>query len=405
MSEKKSIGNVNILDLRKATEASVAQIEKIGNVNVVLYTAETSDLVARINIGNLNAPLEVPDGQVQIILSKTVLNKDYFQNKTDPEFLAVIGKLQVSADVSVEDINTKIIGLAVIGKVLCPDHLLGALQAKSKITMGKFASYPTLKQVRFGDLTLDECSLTALEDHSELAVIGSLTIPAILPNELLERKLACLFAQDGVTCHEENAAQLQKCLHKDTPALNTIPAGHEWTDQPIVLDSLTLSMKAGRKLFCTQKVQIDPEVTPQQLEAGFASLVCKDGIYCPVELKASLAKICDLLTTRAVFYSGTLWVVEGEERLYNSFLEALDGKVTIVVNGMLTLDPGIQAKALLERLAKLHNHGAVFCPSELIGIVQLRLGIKEGVLQDSAQAAPADEPSEYSTGNANYLVL
>ena len=61
VEQGKVIGNVGSLDLRKATEASIAEISRIGNVGAVLYSPETAHLVARLNMGNVGASVEVPE--------------------------------------------------------------------------------------------------------------------------------------------------------------------------------------------------------------------------------------------------------------------------------------------------------------------------------------------------------
>ncbi len=116
-------------------------------------------------------------------------------------------------------------------------------------------------------------------------------------------------------------------------------------------------------------------------------------------------KKIDPLKTRAVFYEGQLWEVDGEETLGTSFFEALDGKVTLVVNGLLTLAPDVDARLLAQKLAKVHNRGAIHCRPEQMGVLQLRLGIKEGAIVDSSAPPENSEPEEFSIGNANYLPL
>jgi len=209
-----------------------------------------------------------------------------------------------------------------------------------------------------------------------------------------------------VKCHEENSAVIQRFLHKDTPNITTIPTGHDWIEKPVVLDSLTLSRQKGRKLYCSEKVQIDPDVTPAVLDEGLAALVSEDMVLCPLGLKDTLMKKCDLLKTRVIFYEGTLWLVENEEKLYKSFLEAVDGKLTLMVTGSLTIEPEVEAKKLAEKVAKIHNLGAIFCRPEHMGIIQLRLGLKEGAVLDSTPHAEEPAKSEETgIGNANYLAL
>ena len=72
MGTGKVIGNVNVLDIRHATEDSIAGIEKIGNVNIVVHTRETAPLVGRLRAGNLNATIEATaEARVQLFSGQT----------------------------------------------------------------------------------------------------------------------------------------------------------------------------------------------------------------------------------------------------------------------------------------------------------------------------------------------
>jgi len=127
-------------------------------------------------------------------------------------------------------------------------------------------------------------------------------------------------------------------------------------------------------------------------------------ILCPKALQAVLARKCDLLNNQGVFYEGTLWLAEDTHVLYGSYLDALEGPFTLVVTGELTIDPAVDEKALAARLARVHNLGQIRCTPRQMGVVQARLGLHEGSLEDSTQAsnAPSDENQ---IGNANYLAL
>jgi hypothetical protein len=407
MSDKKNIGNVNVLDIRKATEASVSQIGMIGNANVVLYSAETANLLSHLNFGNLNVSAELPGGDnVQMLLNKTTINHDYFGNKTTPEFLAIMGKVMFEGDVTVDDIAKNISGMVLMGKIICPENLMGVLQSKSKMTAGKIEGYPHLSQVMIGDLLLDESGLNALPDQSEIAVVGSVTFPVVVPDQLIERKLARLYASGGIKCHEENAPALLKRLHERSREITTIPAGYEWIEQPILLDDFILAQKAGRKLFCSGKVQIDAEVSAAALDGGLSALISEDGVICPSGLKEVIARKCDLLKTKVTFYDGRLWIVENEQTLLPSFLEALEGKLTLMVSGCLKIAQSIEPKLLADKLAKVHNEGLIQCNTAQMGVLQLRMGKNDGAIEDISlpkEEEPKSDP--FGIGNANYLAL
>jgi hypothetical protein len=248
---------------------------------------------------------------------------------------------------------------------------------------------------------LDKQYLRSLDDASKLVVIGSLDLPQVLPNELLEQKIQQLRIIGGIKCHEENVSTLLARLTNPPAKLTTIPAGFQRVDRPLTLDNTLLESLPAKRLYCTTWVQVDPEVDPARLEAHLEALISEELVICPVELKSVLARKCDLLKTRAVFYEGELWLVTDEVALAASRFDYLEGKATLVVLGELTIDPEVDPGVLVSRLAKVHNLGEIRCTPEQKGAIQARLGLSEGELRDSTAPETAGEGME----NVGYLAL
>ena len=109
--EEKIIGNVNVLDLRNATAESIAEITKIENANLVLYTQGNAGLLDVLEIENANAMVDIPPGtSVQRTIGKIIINREYFRNQVDPVFLLVVGLAIVEADVPVDEIQKGLAG-------------------------------------------------------------------------------------------------------------------------------------------------------------------------------------------------------------------------------------------------------------------------------------------------------
>ena len=83
----KTIGNVNILDLRQATEESVAEICRARNVSLVLYSMPRPSLLAQLDIGNPNAAVEMPEFEPQIRTGQVVISR----GQAEPTFFVIVG--------------------------------------------------------------------------------------------------------------------------------------------------------------------------------------------------------------------------------------------------------------------------------------------------------------------------
>jgi hypothetical protein len=402
------IGNVNVLDLRKATEASIASIKKIGNVNLVFYTRETAGLITRMNIGNLNEMVELPEGVgVQPSMGENLMNKGRFKPQGEPQYLILIGQTIIEPDVTEEDIEHSVSHILVIGQFYYPEHLAGVIQAKARL-IGQQRAYPPFAHTHFKSLTLDQKYLNNLTDGSDVAVMGSLKVPQVLPNELLERKLRKLFVADEITCHEENAMVIQSRLAKGSGEVVSVPAGFALVEKALQLDGNAIEYLPARKLYCTERVVISPEVNATTLDKYLDAIQSREMIICPQALKSVLAKKCNLFDTRTIFYDGELMLIDDARQLSPARLSAIKGKASLVVSGELTIDPAVTPATLADHLLKVHNVGRIACTPEQMGIIESLLGLREGELADSTKAKEdKQEQAEKGLfiGNMNSLAL
>jgi hypothetical protein len=396
----KVIGNVGIVDLRNATEASISNIARIENAGLVIYSLETAALLPRLRLRNVGGMLEVPAG-TKIIEGQMTINTEFFQALTSPVDLVVAGQLMVQSDISTEDVQKGLGELSVAGQIYCPEHLAGIFQSKMRSLMGQFVIYPSGAQLIKGKLDLDENTLRGLTDGSSLAIVGALRISHALPNDLLEQKIGRLQVMGSIRCPEENVQVIQARLANKDAKITSIPAGFELVEKPLTLDSFVLESLQTRKLYCTGNVRIDPTVEPSLLDSHLEALICKAMVLCPARLRGILAHKIDPLKTKVIFYEGELWLVDGEARLSQSRFDYLEDKAVLVVTGELSLDPALDPKVLASRLSAVHNSGEIRGTVEQIAAIQARLGLNEGELIDTA----AETGPEEQLGNIGHLVL
>lgn len=404
-TEGKSIGNVGVLDLRTATEATVAGIRRIGNVGMVLCSPETAHLVARIAMGNLGGTIEAPV-DARLLSGQVIINREFFRDQPAPLHLIVTGQVIIEPEVQAADLEKGLGSLHLSGQIFCPEHLAGALQAKLRTLQGQLQTYDGALRLVLGDLVLDEHTLPALGEGSQFAVVGKVLVPKVVDNELLTRKIAKLHLIGHILCHEENAQILFSRLDEKTGMAKktVIPTGFELVDSPLVIDADTLGALPGKRLYCTKRVQIGRDVEAQALDRALEQLIVRNMLLYPRSLGEVLNRKAELTGETGLTYEGELWLVEGAEELVASRFEYLEGKATLVVLGELKIDPEIEAKVLAEKLAKVHNKGEISCTRAQMGAIQARLGLNKGELRDSAQETEEEEPKE-GIGNVGHLKL
>lgn len=399
----KTIGNVAILDLRDATDSSVEGIERIGNVAMVIYSRETAHLVNRLNFGNVALAIEVPE-DAQFSNGQTFISKDHFKDVEQPLDLVVNGQLLFERDVPVEDIQNGLRSLAVNGQLLYPENLAGVINSKVSFLNGQRRSYIQADYMTLSRLVMDENYLRSLKDGSSLAVITSLDIPQVLPNELLERKISRIQVIGGVRCHEENLSALMSLLVNQSglPRITSIPAGHHLVEGSIKLTEEALGALPVSRLYRTGTVEIAAGVTAQTLDERLDSLIAEDMVVCPAGLRDVVYRKCDPINSQIVFYDGELWMVDDETELVPSRFDFLEGKVTCVVSGELHISPDVKPGVLAEKFAAMHNFGEIYCTPEQRGAIEARMETNKGEILDSSGGD--DEPHE-GMGNVAYLKL
>ncbi len=405
-TNKKRFGNINILDLRSATEESVGTIESVGNINIILHSRETAGLVGRIHAGNINRAVETNDkSPVLTRHGQMVISKDYFKGQSEPVFLCVMGQLVIEPDVPAKDIQDKLSALILMGQLLCPDNLAGVVGSKTLTLLGHSSSYEPFSHNVLGELTLDETYLKGLEDGASLSVLGEVSALKVLDNDLIKQKIAKLSVLGEIVCHEENASVIQSRMPRQAEHMEIIPAGFEMVEHPLTLDANLIELLPAKNLYCKERLVITADVTASMLDSSIEKIVCKQMIVCPVGIKTVLAKKANLLETKIVFYEGPLWLVEDHLDLKTPRLAAMKEPSTLVVTGEVEIDPGVPADLLSAKLLKVHNLGRISATPEQLAVVEGRLGTREGEMEDSTEVNEIEAPGGISTGNVDFLVL
>ncbi len=406
MTEGKTIGNVNILDLRRTSEETIAGIGKVGNVNILLYSSATAPYISRLNLGNINVSIEAPkDAETRTVMSHLRLTPDSLQGSGEAGFYVVMGHVLVETggnNASMEASLQNLAGLVVMGHVFCPESLCGIVQPKINQQMGQFIPYPDDAVLISSSLELTAGFLRELKRPTGFVVTGSVMATEDLGG-LVAEKVDYLQVRGSIVCSAENAEIIRSKLRGGKSKLTVIPSGYRYREGDLSLDATTLESLHEAKLFCTGLVIFDFDVTPRAVEQGLVGLRSLGLIICPEALKDVLKTRLDMVEDRVIFYSGDLWVFDEDHTLHASRFEYSQGKATALVTGSLLIESDVEPAVLADRFHAVHNLGEIRCSPEQMGAIEARLGIHEGELESSA---PSEEETEtYDIGNANVLAL
>ncbi len=400
---KRVLSNVGLLDLRYATSEALSDIRRIENVGMVLVAADSENAIPSVSMRNVGSSIALPAGvDLKIRNGHQRWGHEFLAQQAEPLYAVVNGHLLLEGTVSPEDVEQGLGGLIVNGHVLCPEAIVGALQAKLLQHNGHLQTYEAGASTVMGRVKLDRAFLDSLEDASTLVVVGRLDVPDVLEDELFRRKIAELRLVGRLRCHEENLAGILAKLNSgpSQPSTKVIPEGFTLYDHPLVLDGRTLLALGASRIYCTDRVEIAPTVSHELLEESIDQIISEDLIIAPKSLEQVVFMKASAPDNRVVTYDGELWLVEDEMEIVPSRLEFLKGQATLIVYGEVTIDPDVDPSALHEKLAKVHNLGEIVCSRDQMGALQSRLGISHGEFKDIGQ-----DVTEEDLANIGYLRL
>jgi hypothetical protein len=378
--------NVGVLDIRKPPEKPLGEVQMI-NVGTVLYYGDTQEQLRsgqKINVGrHVEAS---PDAVVYV--DPVIFSQEVLEEWNSPREIVAFGPVLIAPGVTPKAVEDGLSALSLYGgPFVCPQELRSVMQNRIKQSDSQPVYYasPEAKMVN-GRMVLDQSALDAMADQTVLLVNGPIRMTGVLPEENLRQKISLLIAVDGILCCEENMAVLKSLLSPREgrePDITVIPASYQLVEKPIALDAAALESMTNGKLYCTQSVLIPPEVKANLLDAKVVSLISKDRVYCPQNLKDVIFQKVDWLETQITFYEGELWLVADERQLPIQALESLDGLATLVVTDELYLDAAISADLIQKKLAAVHNLGMITGTSEQLTAVESKLGLNDGTLKDT----------------------
>jgi hypothetical protein len=256
------IGNIGLLDIRNITDETIAEIEAIGSVGLMLFSPETAHFVARLDTGNVGAV-------VQASRSATVVNSRYViasgqLRDSSPLELFVNGTLIVEPEVTAEEIEAGLRSVGVNGQVLVPRHLAGVFQSRVTYQNGKLTSYDPKDVLVTSSATFDAERLSALPDGTSFHVAGRLALSGVIDDGLLRGKIARISGSGRLRLHEENAARVSSLIASSQGdlKLDVIPAGFTLVEEPVTIDEYTLGATVPARIYATDIVLIDASTPP-----------------------------------------------------------------------------------------------------------------------------------------------
>lgn len=362
------IGNVGMLDLTEATVESVKSIERIDNVGMVLYRAETAHLLALLtNAGNIGKTLEIPRGY-RFFKGTLKLNAEYFKHK-QPENVFTYGTVVIDRDVTLEAFEHSGLHMAVRGEVYVPKHLEGAVTASLLKMEGAEASIQAYQsELRFesGKFRLTNAYLSSLKEPRYLVVNGVLELEKDLDMEQFAARLETIHVNGIAMIHEEQSLYFYDKMQSINGQVKVIPAGFEHVTKTLRLNARTIRRFADRKIYTKHPIVLDADVSREAFSRAITGIQSTSMVICSEDIEDLVWERCPDVNTEIVSYEQAFVFVEGEEVWSKDQLLALKEPVSFIVDGTLILEDDVTEDVLEAKLRSLDLFGKVMIAEKRI---------------------------------------
>jgi len=131
-------------------------------------------------------------------------------------------------------------------------------------------------------------------------------------------------------------------------------------------------------------------IITSEIEAvGFKDVIVAGQIVAPKKAEKALVGAVSQLTGQIVYYSGeTPRLFVGEDTFSKSFLELIDGKMSMVLIGNFEFSSDVDAATLKQKVEEIVLIGNLRVPKELAPLVQLLAVVKMGniIVKENTEA-------------------
>lgn len=387
---KTIIRDVAVLDAREATRETIDAIESIRDVALLLLSKRTAPWFAAVRCDDVAAMCVLPDdAQMMMSNGSCLLCSDEAAGK---RYLLINGTVTVDAGLTSDKIREQIAGGMINGSIFCSASQMGALGGVGVKVNGSMETYPDGWQLRVGETPLRAAEAAALAPGARVYLAKRVLIERGAAQALAAAGVR-LQARKGVLCYASDAQALGQIYESDLSGCAFIPDGYTVHDGDLDVGART-AFKLRASLYLTGHLTVREDVDADKL-ARLERLHVDGRAIVPLSLMEALLEKTEG-ETDWMPYEGALLVNEGKLELTPEMLDGLADRFAIANDGMLVIDPAVEAKALKERVTLLQNDGMCCMTQAQRGALAQVLG-GDGAYRDPDQEKEG-QPDEADLG-------
>ncbi len=387
----KSIGVLSILSDENNEMLKKADIIK--EVGLLIARESFYSKYPNITLKNIGNTFLVPDSaKVSFNMGVTLIDQKYLDTLTSPTHLISMGAIMLADNTDTAQLSEKISGIHLMGAIVCPENMTGAVSSLVKNQMGVTVTYPSdtraTVKAENGHLILNNDYVSSLKENTVLIVNGNLNASENINSDLAEKNILHIIVNGYYTLSADNRTLLGG---KSTVNGRTIviPKGYDLIKSGLTFDECNIAKYKGKNIFVPGTVTFDPSVTQTKLEENSFSLMCEKAVL-PADLKNSVSDILLGSDAKIISYNGKLVKNKESRKITMKELSFSESPLHLLNYGTVELDENISDELFNEKVSGIHNYGMIKCSDELYGLVQLKMTENEGSVSNTDPEPPKD---------------
>lgn len=402
MSDKKQvkvIKNIGILSVLSNNDAEILKQDvQIKNIGCLVVREDFYTKYPKLTFMNTGSTVVIPkDTEYSLSLGSKTIDNAYLEAINIPLYMIVVGVLIVASDVDADMFIQKLSGINLVGIVVCKKSLQGVINAKLKGQTALTITYDDDDEnlsfaMENGDQIIGNNYLKSLKENSVLILNGSTVATELLDKDMFCEKVFKIIVNGSLVVSEENAALIDGYTMING-SKTVIPAGFEYVNKDIEINSNNIKNYSGKKIFSEASITFDESLTEQMILDNSFKLTCQH-VICKKELAKSVESLIDDMNTKKIIYDDKLTVNHETRRITAKELMYSKGALHIINHGTLEIEKGMDDDLLFEKISGIHNFGTIKCDQDSYGIVQLKVMVNEGAICGYDDLKPEDEVEE-----------
>jgi hypothetical protein len=399
MSEKKEIKvikNIGFLSILSNKENDMLKsADMMKNIGCLVVREDFHSKYPNISLKNIGSTIILPDdAKASFSVGFLNINQGYLDALNSSIHLIALGAVAVAPNTDPALFSKKIDEINLVGAIICPESLSGAVNSVLKGQVGGAISYPDEIHVDFkaengNNIGITKEYVESLNENTILFINGSAQITENIDETILSKKVYKLIVNGLLTISQDNEKALVSKLFLNGES-TVVPSGYEYVKENLNISENNIYVFKGRHIYSEKAVHFSKYLASDVLQENSFKLICKE-VICKKTLEKSVSTLLGNPNTKIVSYDNEIIVNNGSRKITSKELSYLKGSVHLLNYGNADFEEGISDELIAEKISGIHNYGMIKCSEESYGLIQSKIIEDQGEIKVYEEKEPENK--------------